>query len=196
MQETIEVEENGRKIPITRLHFGIRTRIKAAAEGDLKALEELLELRDAEDMGPLEPEQIMVLTVDEARASAMRGQDCARLTEEARQRWIQRVATAPKRRARQVKTSPYPRSAKALIDLELDRQVTVTSAATGATERMTVREAIAEQVMRAFMKGKRGTSDSLIRLNKLSGSPQFLILKPWEAYDLADEEGRVVPLAE
>jgi len=191
MQQAVEVEENGKKVLITRLHVAIRARVNAAAKVDLRALKELLELREAKELGPLQVAQPLILTIEEASAASLPGQDCARMTEEAKERWRKRVAHAPKRATRRMEPVLPHRSAKDLIDSELDRQVPVTNTATGTTERMTMREAIAEQVMRAFMSGKRGASELMIQLNKLSTSPQYLVLRPWEYYDLADEEGRL-----
>ena len=55
MQQTVEIEENGRKIAMPRLQLGIRRRAEAAATGNLRALKELLKLRDVKEGGPLAP---------------------------------------------------------------------------------------------------------------------------------------------
>ena len=182
MQEIVEVEENGKKVFLTRIHLAIRVRVNAAAKGNLPALKELLKMREAKELGPLEPVEILVLTPDEVRACASREVIDKYLCEHDGV-WKVRpreVVGSARRPARRVEASPPRPSVRELIDSELARQVSVTKTATGTSERMTMREAIAEQLMRQLSAGKPGVYDLIMQLDKLAGAPRKLVYMPWE----------------
>ena len=166
LQQPVEVEENGRKVMMPRLQLGIRRRAEAAATGNLRALKELLKLRDIKQMGPLAPGNQLILTLDELQAAGPLGvrlydPDVTVLRDPK-----PAEPGAPKRPAPKRPDVLPCRSARELVELELERQIWTTDAASGARTRMTMREAIAEQLMRLFTAGKPGTNDLMIKLNQ------------------------------
>lgn len=170
MQQPVEIEENGRTITLTRLHLAIRRRVEEAAKGKMAPLKELLKLRDMPDQGPLAPVKRLIFTLDEVMA-------CGRPLEEmfyrpntvlVREEKPSAGGETRKRQRREKEPSPPRRSARELIELELERQIQVTDRETGTTRRMTMREVIAEQLMRQFTAGKAGAADLIIKLNKVA----------------------------
>ena len=184
LQEPVEVPENGKTVVITRLHLGIRRRVEAAAKGDLRALKELLKLRDVKEIGPLAPEMPFVFTLDEAKAFGHLGEvlhnpNCVIV------RYPKPGAASETKRAPRGEPIHPRRSVGELIEIELERQIQVTDAATGEKKRMTMREIIAEQLMRLFTAGKPGTADLMIKLNKKAAtdkqvSKKYYVGVPWD----------------
>jgi hypothetical protein len=166
MQRPVDVEENGRKVTITRMHLAIRRRAEEAAKGNVRALKELLKLRDVKESGPLAPGRRLVLTLDEARAAGPLGYGLYRPEVTIIRDPKPAVAgEAPKPKPRPAEPELPRRSVKELIEIEFDREIRVTDAATGTARRMTIREVIAEQLMLLFMAGKSGVADLMIKLN-------------------------------
>lgn len=167
MQRPVEVEENGKKVVLTRMHLAIRRRVEEAAKGKTRPLKELLKLRDVKDAGPLAPAKRLVLTLDEARAA---GPLDVRLYDPnvviVRDPKPGGPGGPAKRKPGEAESNPQRRSAGELIEIELKRQIQVTDAATGTTKRMTMREVIAEQVMRLFVAGRPGANELMMKLNK------------------------------
>jgi hypothetical protein len=165
LQQMVEIEENGRKVSMPRLQLGIRRRAELAATGNLRALKELLKLRDVKEGGPMSPGKLFVFTLDELRCAGPLG---VRLYDPnviilRDPKPVEPGAAKPIRKTPAVQ--PY-RSAKELVEIELERQIWATDAASGDRKRMTMREAIAEQLMRLFTAGKPGTNDLMIKLNQ------------------------------
>jgi Family of unknown function (DUF5681) len=163
MQQPVEIEENGRTVRITRMHLGIRRRVEAAASGDMRALKELLKLRDVKEAGPLAPGKRLVFTLDEAMAAGPLGDVLYRPNVILVREVDPNEPVKPKLKAE--KESLPRRTVRELIEIEFERQIRVTHAATGKTRYLTIREAIAEQLMLGFALNKRGAADLLIKLN-------------------------------
>ncbi|MGA9795918.1 MAG: DUF5681 domain-containing protein [Rhizomicrobium sp.] len=163
MQQPVEVEENGKKILITRMHLGIRKRVEAAAAGDMRALKEILKLRDVKDSGPLSPGKRLIFSLQEVCAAGPLGDVLYRPnTVLVRQRDPNEVV----KRKPKTESESLPRhSARELIEIEFERQIRVTNAATGEKRHMTLREVIAEQLMVGFALNKRGSADLMVKLN-------------------------------
>lgn len=172
LRQAFECMEGGRKVRISALQLGIRRRIEASAKGDLRSLKEVLNLRDVKESGPLAPGRQLVLNLDEFRASALPLGYSLYLPDVTVFREPKPVdpnAPAParktKRRRKNTDVLPY-QSAADIIEFEFERQTWVTDPGTGLRKRMTMREVIAEQLVRLFVAGKPGSSDLLIRLNQ------------------------------
>ncbi len=143
----VEVVDEGRKVWITRLQYGIRRRVEAAAKGDLRSLKELLNMRDVKESGPLAPERQLILSLDEFRVvRAAGGQplparcDYAERAEAGGSQWRRSQQRRSAGAARGADAQPY-RSVAELVEFELERRTWVTDPATGARQRMTMREA-------------------------------------------------------
>ena len=190
MQQPVEIEENGRTITLTRLHLAIRRRVEEAAKGKMAPLKELLKLGDMPDQGPLAPVKRLILTIDEAMACALPLEEIFYRPNTVLVREEKPSADGEPRKRRRRKEEPNlpRRSARELIELELERQIQVTDRATGTARRMTMREVIAEQLMRQFTAGKAGAADLIIKLNKfadidLAERHKVYIGIPWD-YEL------------
>ena len=170
MQQPIESEENGKRVTLTRMHLAIRRRVEEAAKGKMAPLKELLKLWDMPDQGPLVQGKRLILTLDEVRACGRPLEELFYRPNTVLVREEPPLASSERRKHRRRKAEPsLPRwSIRELIEIELDRQIQVTDAATGETKRMTMREVIAEQLMRLFTAGKAGAADLMIKLNKIA----------------------------
>jgi len=170
MQQPVEVEEDGRTVTLTRMHLAIRRRVEEAAKGKMAPLKELLKLRDMPEQGPLAPVNQIILTLDEAMAASRPLEEILYRPNTVLVRENKPgVSGEPRKRRRREEEPSLPRrSARELIEIELGRQIQVTDRATGTTKRMTMREVIAEQLMRQFTAGKPGVADLILKLNKVA----------------------------
>jgi len=167
MRQTVEVEENGKRVILTLLHLAIRTRVNAAAKGDLQALRELLKLSEIKDSGPISPGKRFVFTLDEADAVGRpRGEyfyDPNVVIVRAQKPGAREYARGL---SREDEMNRHRQSAADLIELEMGRQVSVVDPATGAPQLMTMREVIAKRLARLFTARKPGAYELMIKLNK------------------------------
>ncbi|HYL18143.1 MAG TPA: DUF5681 domain-containing protein [Burkholderiales bacterium] len=168
----IEIGDGDRKVRVSALQLGIRRRIEASAKGDLRSLKDVLNLRDVRESRPLAPEQELVLTLDEMRATALPfgvslyqpNVVVFRLPKPADKNAP--VATVkPKRRHKSAQDISY-QSAAEIIEYEFERKTWVTDPVSSARTRMKMREIIAEQLVRLFAANAPGSCDLLIRLNQ------------------------------
>lgn len=207
MQQPMEVEENGKQVILTRMHVAIRRRVEEAAKGKMAPLKELLKLRDMPEQGPLAPVNQIILTLDEAMAASRPLEEILYRPNTVLVREEKPSASGELGKRRRRKKEPVlpRRSARELIELELERQIQVTDRATGTTKRMTMREVIAEQLMRQFTAGKAGAADLILKLNKVAdinkaemhtvyiGIPWDFELPPRPGHDSRADVSKPVP---
>ena len=147
------------------------------------------------NQGPLAPVKRLVLTLDAAMAAARPLEEILYRPNTILIREEKPLASGERRKRRRKEEEPVlpRRSARQLIEIELGRQIRVTDTATGTIRRMTMREVIAEQLMRQFTAGKPGVADLILKLNKvadidLAERHKVYIGIPWD-YELPPRPG-------
>ena len=168
----IEIGDGDRKVRVSALQLGIRRRIEASAKGDLRSLKDVLNLRDVKESGPLAPEQELVVTLDQLGATglplgvSLYQPDVKILRNSKPVDGNAPVATVKAKRHRKSVVEMPRKSVAELIEYEFERKTWVTDPATETRKRMTMRELIAEQLVRLFAANRPGSCDLLIRLNQ------------------------------
>lgn len=165
LRELVVVEDRGKKVRMSRKQVGIRKRVEAAAQGDLRSAKELVKLYGAKEMSNIEPPRHVYLSLEESRATAnlpsvdLNSSDIVivRLPDPAKAAVPSKNVTKPRKRRR----GPTDMTFRELIDLELDRKVRVTVPSTRKVKRMSLRELIATKLSNAFAAGTKGAGDLL-----------------------------------
>jgi len=165
MRVLVVVEDRGKKVRMTRKQVGIRKRVEAAAQGDLRSVKELVKLYGAKEMSNIEPPRHLYLSLEESAATGnLPSVDLnsnrivvVRLPDPAKAAVRPKTVKKPKKRWR----GPADMTFRELVDLELDRKIRVTVPSTGKAKRMSLREIIATKLSNAFAAGTKGADDLL-----------------------------------
>jgi len=193
--ELVEVQEDGRTVRITRKHFGVRRHVEGAAMGNMRSLKNLFRLGKAHDPEP-KPEDIFVATLDESRACGPPervlhdpGIQIIRQKKPEEKGAKEAASDTPaatrlSRRRRGRARVPRDQRFSTLVSFELARRKLMTDPATGKSRKMSMREAIVDQLTRAFANGDAGALRFVERLNSQSkvAGPKFrsAVLIPWD----------------
>lgn len=170
----VEIQEKGKTVSRTRKHLGVRRLIEAAANGDLRALREMLDLQKASDPSPSRDDYFHMGLVESLvwappEVLLHRPDTIVIRRPQPGQFEANAGSAPPKARKRKSSRDDQPRDQtwKSLVLFELERSMTVTDRSTGKSRVMKMRDVILEQLALAFAGGKKGAMKLTVRFNEM-----------------------------
>jgi hypothetical protein len=176
--ELVEVQEDGRTVRITRKHFGVRKHTEGAAMGNMRSLTNLFRLGRAREPGP-RPEDIFVATLSESLAwgppeKVLHDPEVQVIRQKkpgengAKEGAADATAgTRANRKRRRRAREPRDQRFSTLVTFELARRKLMTDPVTGKSRKMSMHEAIVDQLTRAYANGDAVALRFVERLNSL-----------------------------